>query len=137
MLHTQEIIITEAIQLSQILRGLLSTELGTFRNGMTSIWVEPPQIPQMGAGLQCAISRYPRTLTQVPIVSGQANQLLQWSVSLTQFDLSIGGLAKLDSACAKIRSRFPRFTERPSPFVEGDFVRTNFLLTFPNTINRS
>lgn len=109
--------------ISAIFRELLSPYLGTFKNGQTAIWVEPPESPIPGTGLHCYISRFPYQ------VSGS---VFNWRVTLTQYDKSVSGINTLDDAIIAVRKRFPanrRDLMQPL-FKENEYPRAIFDLRF-------
>lgn len=112
-----------------LLKKLLSGELGTFANGIAAISVEPPQVPKAGVGLHVTIARYTQQLTTA---------IDQWQVVLVQRDRSFEGIAKLDSAIAKMRKTFPLTREVIMPYQEGFNFQVNYLIpaykTFTATV---
>ena len=104
-----------------ILRSLLANELGTFANGRTALWVEPPKSPTVGVGLHVYIKRQPSQVTY---------DLYRWDVTLRQYDRTNEGLQKMDDAIAKIRKRFPNRREIIPPFREDDYPQAFISLEF-------
>lgn len=121
-------------ELQEILRVVLVDELGTFKNGRPSIWVEPPFAPSRGTGLHCAIRRQPIMLDHKPVRTTQANQTYQFVVTLTA-ELNDTDLAAFDRAADLVRSTFPRHTEMIAPVMDGRLAQADFFLEFSRTLN--
>jgi len=130
---SQAYTVTTVKQLRDILSGLLSAEIGTFSNGATAYWVEPPTLPSnlTCSGLQCIINRQPSVRSSNANFNWQIEKNLDWIVTLTQFDRTEAGMKKLDAAITKMRLRFPRCRERIIG-IEDDliFPQVTFLLNF-------
>lgn len=109
--------------LASLLRSELSDVLGTLPSGAPAVWVEPPGMPDGGAGLHCVIARWPKLVSQSP-------EVYEWSVTLRQYDESPQGFIDLDNAIAAMRERFPKRRERILPYDETMYQQATFLLPF-------
>lgn len=108
--------------LSSYLRSQLSPYLGTFNDGLKSVWVEPPQSPIAGNGVHVYIDREPKQVTGFQY---------KWNVTLILYgDLTPASLEKFDGAIATMRRLFPRRTEAIAPYQEGYLPQANFGLIF-------
>ena len=130
--------IESPLELRQILEPMLADELGLFSNGVTSLWVTPPLLTSglNCDGLQVMIDRYSKPIQPAKSkLNNQATELIDWVVTLTQFDTSNEGMVKLDSAAQKIHDRFPNHRRRVLPLLEDVYPVIEFRLAFSRVFN--
>lgn len=128
------------LELRQILEPMLLSDLGAFSNGVPALWVSPPLLPSglNCDGLQAIVERYPLPVQPVKNkLNNQAMELIEWVVTLTQFDTSNEGMIKLDSASKNIHDRFPNHRRRVLPLLEDVYPVIEFRLTFSRIFNCS
>jgi hypothetical protein len=107
--------------LLQLVKNVLSGELGQFQNGVTAVWVEPPEAPKAGTGIHVYISRFTQQLS---------SKTYQWSIRIVQLDTSLEGLNVLDRAIANMRRQFPNRREVILPYADNRFPGANFYIPF-------
>lgn len=99
--------------LRRILTALLATELGTYTNGLPSIWVygSSSQPPSASNGLECLIKETPDVAAKVTS-AGSKYKPQQWEILLRNWVKN----SNLPAAIAKIERRFPvlRYTHIPA-----------------------
>jgi len=123
-------------ELAQMVRSLLKDQLGTFADGGSAIWVEPPQAPQSGKGVHVYIQRHCSQLT---------NALYQWRVALVlrggkgrtdaEHVAYEQNLQKYDLAIALMRQKFPSSREISTPYREDLPPQTTFLVAVVQLMN--
>jgi hypothetical protein len=123
-------------ELRSILANLLETEIGTFANGQTATWVEPPAAPSGVTGLECIIGRTPGMLISEALSSYQIYQNVEWTVTLVQFERTDVGAKKFADAICKIRKRFPNHRERMLPFTEDFYPQVTFFINEHAIVNQ-
>jgi hypothetical protein len=127
--------------LMEELETLLGDYLGEFSNGQIALWAEPPFIPTTlnCSGLQVVVGRWEENLQPQKACVGTAQALQRnfWRVTLICFDLTPGGLEKMDSAIAAIERRFPLHRKRSPETKEDSYPQVSFLLDVSRIINLS
>jgi len=95
------------------LSALLTTELGTYTNGLPSIWVygSSSQPPSASNGLECLIKEVPGVAAKV-VSSGSKYKPQQWEILLRNWTKN----SNLPIALNKIETRFIvlRYTHIPA-----------------------
>lgn len=99
--------------LRRILTNLLSTELGTYTNGIPSVWVygSSSQPPSSSNGLECLIKETPDT-SAYPTSAGYKYKPQLWEITLRNWVKN----SNLPIAISKIERRFivSRYTHLPA-----------------------
>ncbi|MFM6004530.1 MAG: hypothetical protein ACKPA7_13280 [Sphaerospermopsis kisseleviana] len=102
-----------AVDLRRILTTLLSTELGTYTNGVPSVWVygSSSQPPSSSNGLECLIKETP-DVAACPTSAGTKYKPQLWEVTLRNWTRT----SNLAIALTKIEKRFivRRYTHLPA-----------------------
>ena len=110
------------VDLRNTIADLLTAEIGTLaQTNRPAIWVEPPETPIGGTGLQVVIQRFSIKMT---------NALYQWKVTLLAYDKSQSGIQKLESAVCKLRQHFPEHREIALPFREDAYPQIDFYVIY-------
>lgn len=119
------------------IEGLLGDRVGTFSDGTSAVWVEPP-VPNVRlrvTGLHVVIFRF-------PILRGQQHGLVQnvriqdWRVTLRQYDISRQGLSIFDESIDLIRKGFPLLSERVLESEEDLYPQVTFMIQDSQILNR-
>ena len=124
-------------ELRSAIADLLKEELGTFANGLPSIWVEPPSTPKgnVSGGVEVSISRFKNVSSSSLLLNNQQLNSYEWIVVVKLGDRSTEGYSKFNSAIEKMRRYFPRRRETISPYSEEDNMIATFRLSELEVIN--
>lgn len=125
-------------ELRQAIADLLKDELGTFANGQTAIWVEPPSTPKGAAtgGLEVSINRFKNVSSSTLLLNSQQEQRYEWIVSIkTIGDRTTEEYSKFSNAIEKMRRYFPRRRETISPYSEDENLMVTFRLSELEVMN--
>ena len=101
---------------------LLAPELGTFANGLASIWVEDEDCPPSTDGVLCVIAPYTAVQSSQILLNHGVLDIVEWVVTLRSF----GTKQQFRSAIDKMRRRFPIRLEVILPYKEGVRMQASF-----------
>ena len=119
------------LTLRQKLEKTLTPYLGNYGGTTLAIWVEPPSTPKKSVigGLECIISRYRNVSSTVLLVNRQAQDIVEWLVTLKSNERTPEAYTKFDAAIQAIRLEFPYRRESINTFAEAETLLATFRLS--------
>lgn len=119
------------LTLRKKLEKILTPYLGKYGNAQLALWVEPPSTPKqtVTGGLECTIRRYKNTVSTELLVNDQAQDVVEWIVSLKTNERTPEIYAKFDKAVEAMRLTFPYRRETINDFSEYETLLATFRIS--------
>lgn len=116
------------LSLRKKLEILLQPYLGKYGGKTIALWVEPPSTPKEAVvgGLECTIRRYKNTLTTELLLNHQAQDSIEWIISIKTNERTPEIYTKFDKAIEAIRLEFPYRRETINDYSELETLLATF-----------